>query len=119
RVRTTAAAMETIANHIGRVPGRKNLIWITGSFPFTIGQRGAEGPSAWTVINDAAAQPNIGKKRKSGDSGEAKTDDSSAAYGIYGADLPGPQPGRESFAAFDEDIGRAARALNNSNIAVY
>jgi VWFA-related protein len=29
RVTTTVAAMETIANHIGRVPGRKNLVWIT------------------------------------------------------------------------------------------
>jgi VWFA-related protein len=37
RVERTVAAMEAIANHVGRVPGRKNLIWLSGSFPFTIG----------------------------------------------------------------------------------
>lgn len=37
RVNRTVAAMEAIANHIGRVPGRKSLIWVSGSFPFTIG----------------------------------------------------------------------------------
>jgi len=33
RIRTTLAAFEAIANHVSRVPGRKNLIWVTGSFP--------------------------------------------------------------------------------------
>jgi VWFA-related protein len=37
RVNTTVAALEAIANHVGRLPGRKNLIWISGGFPFQIG----------------------------------------------------------------------------------
>ncbi|MBI3680320.1 MAG: VWA domain-containing protein, partial [Acidobacteria bacterium] len=37
RVKTTLAAMEGIAYHVARLPGRKNLIWISGSFPAWIG----------------------------------------------------------------------------------
>ena len=37
RARTTLAAIEGIANHLARVPGRKNLIWVSGSFPFSLG----------------------------------------------------------------------------------
>jgi VWFA-related protein len=33
----TASALEDIANHLARLPGRKNLIWVSGSFPFYIG----------------------------------------------------------------------------------
>jgi VWFA-related protein len=33
RVRETLAALEAIARHLARVPGRKNLIWVSGSFP--------------------------------------------------------------------------------------
>lgn len=36
RVHQTAAALEVIAKHLAGVPGRKNLIWISGSFPFLI-----------------------------------------------------------------------------------
>jgi VWFA-related protein len=32
----TASALEAIADHVGPIPGRKNLIWITGSFPFVL-----------------------------------------------------------------------------------
>jgi VWFA-related protein len=37
RVTTTLAALEAIANHVSALPGRKNLIWISGGFPFQIG----------------------------------------------------------------------------------
>jgi VWFA-related protein len=37
RVQQTAAAMEAIASHLARVPGRKNLVWVSGSFPMSIG----------------------------------------------------------------------------------
>lgn len=37
RAEATAAALEAIANHLARVPGRKNLIWVSGSFPAGIG----------------------------------------------------------------------------------
>lgn len=37
RVHRTVNALTQIANHVGTLPGRKNLIWVSGSFPFSIG----------------------------------------------------------------------------------
>ena len=37
RTRQTLKAIEAIAQHVSRLPGRKNLIWISGGFPFSIG----------------------------------------------------------------------------------
>jgi VWFA-related protein len=37
RVQTTLTALEAIAYHVARIPGRKNLIWISGSFPMQMG----------------------------------------------------------------------------------
>jgi VWFA-related protein len=37
RVQTTLSALEAIANHVARIPGRKNLIWISGGFPLHMG----------------------------------------------------------------------------------
>lgn len=34
RASTTAEALRTIADHVGYLPGRKNLIWISADFPF-------------------------------------------------------------------------------------
>ncbi len=36
RVAITFAAMEAIANHMAALPGRKNLIWVSGAFPLTL-----------------------------------------------------------------------------------
>ena len=36
RVKQSAAAFEAIAKHLAGIPGRKNLIWISGGFPFLI-----------------------------------------------------------------------------------
>jgi VWFA-related protein len=37
RATITFKAFETIANHVAPAPGRKSLVWISGSFPFTLG----------------------------------------------------------------------------------
>lgn len=37
RVRATVAALIAIANHVGSLPGRKNLVWISSAFPFSLG----------------------------------------------------------------------------------
>jgi VWFA-related protein len=34
----TAEALRLVANHIGSVPGRKNLVWVSGNFPFDMGE---------------------------------------------------------------------------------
>jgi len=36
RVEITAKAIEAIANHVAGIPGRKNLVWISGAFPVSI-----------------------------------------------------------------------------------
>jgi VWFA-related protein len=36
RVEITAQAIEAIANHVSGIPGRKNLIWVSGAFPVSI-----------------------------------------------------------------------------------
>jgi VWFA-related protein len=47
RAQTTLLALQAIANHLGGLPGRKNLIWLSGGFPIP--------PSAVNggIINDA------------------------------------------------------------------
>lgn len=114
RVRTTVAAMVAIANHIGRIPGRKNLIWITGSFPFSIGQHGSEVSTNW---NDVVINPK--GPMASGTSKKAAGLGDNEAYSVYGSDLAGDKPSRESFMGFDKEIARATQALNNANIAIY
>jgi VWFA-related protein len=37
RADNTAAAFEAIARHTSRIPGRKNLVWISGGFPMVAG----------------------------------------------------------------------------------
>jgi VWFA-related protein len=37
RVKYSLAALEAIAHHLAPVPGRKNLIWVSGGFPLTMG----------------------------------------------------------------------------------
>jgi VWFA-related protein len=53
RLNNTAAALGAIAGHIGHLPGRKNLVWVAGSFPVSVGHRGGEGPSE---LETAASQ---------------------------------------------------------------
>ncbi|GAC1617917.1 MAG: hypothetical protein PVS2B2_02130 [Candidatus Acidiferrum sp.] len=37
RIELTTSALEAIANHLAYIPGRKNLVWVSGSFPISIG----------------------------------------------------------------------------------
>jgi hypothetical protein len=37
RVQKTKTALIEIANHVGNLAGRKNLIWVSGSFPIIVG----------------------------------------------------------------------------------
>ena len=38
RARITLDAMTAIAAHVAGVPGRKNLVWVSGGFPFAVGE---------------------------------------------------------------------------------
>jgi len=44
RALRTVRSLVAIANHVARLPGRKNLIWISGSFPVRIGLGGLPTP---------------------------------------------------------------------------
>jgi VWFA-related protein len=43
RVERTIAALDSIAKHLARLPGRKNLVWISGSFPIYPGFKAVTG----------------------------------------------------------------------------
>ncbi len=72
RVSITAQAIEAIANHVSGIPGRKNLVWISGAFPISISLTSNEKSPV-----DSAAQN------------------------------------------FTPQMERVARALNQSNMAIY
>ena len=74
RVLLTVEAFELIAHHVLAVPGRKNLVWISGSFPINFGF-------------DDLTQPTI-------------------------------TPMSEQL-QFQAQVEKAARALNDANIAIY
>jgi VWFA-related protein len=46
RIEWTAAALQGIANRVSALPGRKNLVWITGSVPFSLGLAALHGGNA-------------------------------------------------------------------------
>lgn len=55
KVESTTDAFIQIAQHLSRLPGRKNLVWVSGSFPINIDwSPGKESPSFISQIADAA-----------------------------------------------------------------
>lgn len=109
RAEKTAAALEAIAQHIGSIPGRKNLIWITSGFPFVIGLIG----DGQTNSEDNAFDDNI-----SGVTAAKKGAGMSQSTALYGANDRDGNPARNQ-KSFTPEALRATRALNDSNIAVY
>jgi VWFA-related protein len=73
RALRTLRSLVAIANHLENVPGRKNLVWVSGSFPVWIGRDRVRPPER-------------------------------------------PRPGEQDLWP---EIDRAARALNDANLAVY
>jgi VWFA-related protein len=89
----TSEALTAIASYIGRLPGRKNLIWISSAFPLEINLDKAMTHPSTTLISDES--------------------DTSAATD---AGASTAQPDRETF---DDELEAAAEALDNADIAVY
>src|SRR5882672_10376581 len=57
RVEMTTSALESIGNHISSVSGRKNLIWVSGGFPFQLGLADLSSSSAPSLGSLAPALP--------------------------------------------------------------
>ena len=72
RATTTMQAFEAIAHHVADIPGRKNLVWFSASFPLTIGF-------------DGETLPPINREMRS----------------------------------FTPEVERAAREINQANMAIY
>jgi VWFA-related protein len=121
RVHRTVDALVAIADHLLRVPGRKNLVWVSGSFPISYGFDRLYASTRGTGASSADAASALGALAK----GPEQPSGTSSGRG----GRPTPQP---PFASKDpdllvspeqevfwRDLERAARALNQANLAIY
>jgi VWFA-related protein len=110
RVGTTTGALEAIANHVATLPGRKNLIWVSGGFPIQIGMSKLGNPQV-------QMQPATG----SGGGGSPRTTaGNSQARPVGGGDPTNKltDADRES-GSLSPAVEEAAQALNRANMAIY
>jgi VWFA-related protein len=99
RIQLTLNAIEFIANNLGTLPGRKNLIWVSAAFPLQIGFLNTSGSGGGRGGMSTGARGGAG-----------------GAGGAGGRSFPsGNQEQRDWTAETD----RAVRALNNANLAIY
>jgi VWFA-related protein len=108
RVESTTIAFEGIAEHVMRIPGRKNLIWISSAFPISIGLD-KEGNNSGSSAYQADASP-VGLLP--------------SAYALSPSSGRGGGTGAEGLyiqenRLFSQEVDRAVRALGSANIAIY
>ncbi len=101
RVRTTLNALKAISEHLSRIPGRKNLIWVSGGFPASMGldspRPNADRRSFFDDIEDA---------------GRSLNHSSLAVYPVDARGLVGiPDFGADRRSAAAAQANRALRAL--------
>ena len=116
RATRTAAALETIAGHLEGIPGRKTLIWISGGFPIQLGlHRSVDEIPQGNANNRASAGSGSGKGggRRAGMNQSMPTSSTQQAANLTNTQSPG------SDTSFVNDVERAIRALNESDVAVY
>jgi VWFA-related protein len=97
RIRATLSAIEFIANNLGSLPGRKNLIWISAAFPLQIGMLSNPRPGSGARTASAAAG-----------------NPTSRGSGVF--NVPNPPRAQNTWTA---EADRTIRALNNANLAIY
>lgn len=107
RAFTTTNVFEIIAQHMLRLPGRKNLVWVSGSFPININldKMGNSRQDAYSTPSSPFA---AAAAYKMFDGGTARISDNESS-GLYMYD---PQN-------FADLLARATRALASANIALY
>ncbi len=60
RAGITATALEALAHHVAQLPGRKSMVWISGTFPLAIGDMGSDSLNLiGTNINQAEFLRNL------------------------------------------------------------
>jgi VWFA-related protein len=109
RASTTTNVFEIIAQHMMRLPGRKNLIWVSGSFPFSMNTD--KSGNSTNLAYESPGSPLVPTK----------------AYAMFGTGNNSPQAASANDSgmylyenrSFADEIGRATRALASANIAVY
>jgi VWFA-related protein len=105
RARITAAAIETIADHVAAIPGQKSLIWVSGGFPIQIGSVVIGRPDQLTLEPASDPRTLAGITQSSPVGGEDTTNK------LNHGD-------RES-ESLQPTINRAALALNRVNMVMY
>ncbi|HTG27545.1 MAG TPA: VWA domain-containing protein [Methylomirabilota bacterium] len=99
RAETTAEAFTAIANHLATIPGRKNLIWVSGSFPSQI------------IVNSIG-----GLDRQSQSLDTNNTPSSHTASSTQTARRGGQDRSSESLTS---NTTQVARALNRVDMVLY
>jgi VWFA-related protein len=79
----TLGAMESIAHHLATLPGRKNLVWVSGGFPFTLGLE----PDDFSINN-----PNREHRTFSEETARVARAMNDASIAIYPVDARGLMP---------------------------
>lgn len=94
RVRRTVIALKNIANHVSVLPGRKNLVWVSGSFPFSVGYDSLERHDDQKLL--------FGKDIE--DAAQALTDANIAVYPVDARGLMAPdmQPNEDPSSPFGQ-----------------
>lgn len=110
RAITTTNVFEIISQHMLRVPGRKNLIWVSGSFPFSINTD--KMGNSWADAYQKGASPVVPL----------------SSY-LQSVKQPGPGTGPAGTGSeglfiyqsrtFKDELDRAVRELAGANIALY
>jgi VWFA-related protein len=96
RVRLTLDAMEQLARYLGAIPGRKNLIWFSGSFPIQLDP------------DDSLASPFQAARQYSEDMRAASMQLSAARVAVYPVDARGLMTLPMSDAAYSASSNSAA-----------
>lgn len=123
RVTRTVDALVAIANHLSSIPGRKNLVWISGSFPISFGyerlragERGGGGSGGGGAGGSGEGEQSDGLRSGAARRG-GRVSASATERSLPQADpdlLKPPEQG-----VFLQELERAARAMNQAGLAIY
>jgi len=106
RAEMTANVIAAIANSLVRMPGRKNLVWLSGGFPFQIGTGGVTDDPAPYYQNRAANGSSPASNNPNSGSSPNNSNAPGADYSVQ-------------FRVFQKELEAAAEAVNNADLAIY